>query len=171
MKVTKSYLKQIIREELGVIHHRLQLLDANAPPLQRQEQVEEPTNLDTNYSSLWSQLNDLLEAWRPTEAEGIKYKEDLQTLMNDFLRSPDLPSPDAPESDGEESDVSGEEEIEEARGEKTPEEVKYYAEKVKGKLPKTDPKTGKPSSPYAVAWKTARQPGSKGGRKVMGRKK
>ena len=64
-----------------------------------------------------------------------------------------------------------EEEVEEARGEKTPEEVKHYAEKVKGKLPKTDPKTGKPSSPYAVAWKVARQPGSKGGRKVMGRKK
>ena len=109
MKLTKSQLQQIIKEELGVIHHRLQLLDG---------------------------------------------------IVSDL-----------PESDGEESDVYGEEEIEEARGEKTPEEVKYYAEKVKGKLPKTDPKTGKPSSPYAVAWKTARQPGSKGGRKVMGRKK
>jgi hypothetical protein len=56
-----------------------------------------------------------------------------------------------------------EEEIEEARGEKTPEEVKHYAEKFKDE-PGIE-------EPYAVAWKTARQPGSKGGEKVMGRKK
>ena len=70
-----------------------------------QDNVEAPSDLDQRATSLWEHLNGLLKQWQPTEDEGIQYKKDLYTLMDDFLKSPDKPSPGAPEEDEDYTDA------------------------------------------------------------------
>ena len=96
MKITKTRIKEIIREEL----ERPLTLDTEGKLTW--DHVEMPSNLHTRAESLWTHLNGLLKTWRPTEGESIQYKKDLFTLMDDYLRSPDRPSPGSPEFDIEE---------------------------------------------------------------------
>jgi len=70
-------------------------------PLQN---VETPSDLDQRATSLWEHLNGLLKQWQPTEDEGIQYKKDLHTLMDDFLKSPDKPSPGGSKEDEREEE-------------------------------------------------------------------
>jgi len=91
MKITKTKIKEIIREEL----ERPLTLDTEGKLTW--DHVEMPSNLHTRAESLWTHLNGLLKTWRPTEGESIQYKKDLFTLMDDYLRSPDRPSPGSPE--------------------------------------------------------------------------
>ncbi len=91
MKLTKTKLRQIIKEELG------RDIPTDPEGNLAWDNVEMPPNLETRTTALWDHLNGLLKAWRPTEGESIEYKKDLFTLMDDFLRSPDRPSPGMPE--------------------------------------------------------------------------
>jgi len=93
MKMTKTRLREIIKEELDM-GDQLQLDDEGKLTW---DHVDLPDDLHSRTTSLWEHLNGLLQNWRPTEGESIQYKKDLFTLMDDFLRSPDRPSPGSPE--------------------------------------------------------------------------
>ncbi len=108
MKLTKSQLKQIIKEEMAYAfegHDHVHEQDEERPKIPYDEEgnlawnfVEMPGDLNQRATALWEHLNGLLVRWgRPTEGQAIRYKTDLWHLMNDFLTSPDRPSPGGPE--------------------------------------------------------------------------
>jgi|TARA_R110000824_G_scaffold185997_13_gene367144 hypothetical protein len=103
MKLTKSQLKQIIKEEMAYAFEGQDPdpeQDEERPKIPYDDEgnllwdsVEMPGDLNQRATALWEHLNGLLTQWRPTEGQAIDYKLDLFTLLNDFLTSPDRPSP------------------------------------------------------------------------------
>jgi len=68
MKLTKSRLKQLIKEELSVIR----------------EPWDEPDELPETEGDLLEELKKLLDDWRPDTDEGIQYKNDLAEVVEQY---------------------------------------------------------------------------------------
>jgi len=86
MKLTKSQLKRLIKEELNLIESDYET-DKDYRKAKYAETSETfellgyPPNLEENGKLLWDKLNKLLQTWRPKADEGIQYQKDLLNLM------------------------------------------------------------------------------------------
>ena len=86
MKLTKSQLKRLIKEELTLVKSDYET-DKDYRKAKYAETSETfellgyPPNLEENGKLLWDELNELLQAWRPESDEGIQYQKDLLNLM------------------------------------------------------------------------------------------
>ena len=86
MKLTRSKLKKLIKEELTLVKSDYET-DKDYRKAKYAEFAETfellgyPPNLEENGKLLWDELNELLQTWRPESDEGIKYQRDLLGLM------------------------------------------------------------------------------------------
>lgn len=104
MKLTKSQLKKIIREELSVLseggyagHYGEPFLPPPAPPeeFDPSRRSEFPTP-DIAKLKLYGALQDVVAKWRPETPEGQQYEEDIHRILDahgDELREVRAPFP------------------------------------------------------------------------------
>jgi hypothetical protein len=86
MKLTKSQLKRLIKEELDLVDSDYETDKDYRKAKYREfsetfELLGYPPNLEENGKLLWDELNKLLQTWRPEADEGIQYQKDLLNLM------------------------------------------------------------------------------------------